>query len=605
MLDEMNGSKPNRQPSAHRPESTDSSFVAKLASLPLLEGLQLHLLEAIAAEFEWFSVPGGQTLFNQGDQDDSLYVVLSGRLGAFLRDAQGKETLIRQMGTGETVGEMALLSGEPRSATIIALRDAEVARLSKRSFEKLLDEHPKTLRFITDLLVRRLREPPKFDGSPLPPRTVAVFPLVSDALSSDFVRSFAKAFEQLGLKTTIVDNNAADQPIEWFNKLEDTFDMVLYQADPGSPSWNQLCLRQADRLLLLVDGTCPLRAAAFETETVFGNPRRAPIELVILRSEQSSAPLQTMSLLKRFDVPMHHHVSPQVPRDLRRLARMITGRAIGLVLSGGGARGFAHIGVIRALREAGIELDLFGGASMGAIIAAGAAMGWDDRILSDKVRLAFSEANPVSDYTFPMIALVKGRKASRAFREHFGEQQIEDTHYPYFCVSANLTTSRVNIHRTGPLWLALRATSSIPGVLPPVVQGSHILIDGGLMNNLPIDVMSEMKRGPIVAVEVSRNHGLEATIDEIDTRPVWQLLGHARHGTPNILTVLMAAGTVSSYAQERLLGSRGDLLIEPPLAGIGMLDWKAFDRAVEAGYRHAVTILEENKGALFRASAHS
>src|SRR5580658_5082819 len=114
---------------------------AKLAALPLLESIEPHLLGAIAAQFEWFSLPGGQILFREGDEDDSLYVVLSGRLGAFLRNDHGKEILIRQMVSGETVGEMALLSGERRSAMVLAMRNTELVRLSKSAFTRLIDEH--------------------------------------------------------------------------------------------------------------------------------------------------------------------------------------------------------------------------------------------------------------------------------------------------------------------------------------------------------------------------------------------------------------------------------------------------------------------------------
>ena len=343
------------------------SLVEKLAGLPLLESVEAHLLDAISEEFEWFSLPGGQLLFSQGDTDDSLYVVLSGRLGAFLHGDDGKEILIRQMTAGETVGEMALLSGEPRSATVVALRDTELARLSKAAFTKLIDEHPKALRFVTDLLVRRLRQAPRLAPAAQAARTAAIFPLDRDLAASGFARSFAKAFEELGLKACVIDRSSAARPIEWFNALEEDHDMVLYEADFEPSQWTRHCLRQADRLVMLADATRPLIVMPPALDAVAANPRRAPIELA-LYCRRSLSPSQTLAFLQRFGVTHQHHVREGVPRDLRRLARMITGRAIGVVLSGGGARGLAHIGVIHALRESGLELDLFGGASMGSII---------------------------------------------------------------------------------------------------------------------------------------------------------------------------------------------------------------------------------------------
>jgi NTE family protein len=580
----------------HRVVAAD--LVEKISALPMLGQIDPGLVEAMAAEVEWFSVPGGQVLFRQGDLDNSLYIVLSGRLGAFLSNGQKKEVLIRQMVSGETVGEMAMLSAEPRSATVVALRDTELVRLSKSAFEKLVDDHPRTLRFVTDLLVKRLRESPRLETATRPPRTIAVCPVHREVSSAEFVRSLARTFEELGFKATVVDNSSVGQPIDWFNKLELAVDVVLYSADFEMTPWTRLCLRQADRLLLLAVAGRPPAGDALTLDAIMNNPLRAPVELVVLQEGRGAGWSPAMPLLDAVDSTPHHHVRAGVARDLRRLARMLTGRAIGLVLSGGGARGIAHVGVIRALREAGLELDLFGGTSMGAIVAAGAALEWDDYTLREHMRAAFFEDNPITDYTIPLIALVRGRKASRFLREHFSDHRIEDCVYPLFCVSSNLTTSLLKVHRTGPIWLALRASSAIPGVLPPVIDGSEILIDGGLVNNLPIDIMGEMRRGPIVAVDVSSDHSFRATIDEIDRRPIWQLLGHARHGTPNIFTLLFAAGTMGSFAQSRELRKQVALLIEPPLPGMSLMSWKAFDSAVEAGYRETIQVLEKENGSL-------
>ncbi len=574
-------------------------LIEKLANLPLFHSIDPAVLETIASGLEWFSLPGGQLLFRQGDHDDSLYVVLSGRLGAFLIDDEGKEVLIRQMPTGETVGEMAVLSGEPRSATVVALRDSELIRLSKAAFDQLVDAHPKALRFVTDLLVRRLREPPRLSASAAAPKTIAIFPLNRELAASGFARALAKAFAENNLDATVLDHTSVERPVEWFNNVEDAHDVVLYEAEAEDSEWTRLCLRQADRVVLLVEASRPPSFITPTFEAALNNPRRALVELVLYRDE-SVAPYQTISTLKLFGAGQHHHVRRQAPRDFRRLARMLTGRAIGLVLSGGGARGMAHIGVVRALREAGIELDLFGGTSMGSIVAACGALEWDDKVLRERMHEAFAIENPVGDYTVPMISLARGRKATGLFRRHFREELIEDCPCTYFCVSANLTKGVLKIHRTGPLWLATRASTAIPGVLPPVIEGSDILIDGGIMNNLPIDVMSDMRRGPILAVDVSSDYGFEATIDDIDHRPLWQLVSHARQGTPNILRLLMAAGTISGYSQVKKLRGHVDLLIEPPLGGVSMLDWKSFDFTIDAAYRHTMEVLEKKKGVLIR-----
>ena len=572
-------------------------LLEKLAGLSLLESLDPHVLKATAAEFDWFSLPGGQILFNRGDKDDSLYIVLSGRLGAFLPNEEGREVLVRQMTAGETVGEMALLSGQPRSATVLALRDTELARLSKPEFTKLVDEHPRALRFITDLLVRRLQQPPRLTPSMEAPKTIAILPIDRDVPAAEFTRKLSQTFADLGLKAHVVEHDAKNNPVEWFNRLEEDHSIVLYEADFEASAWTRLCLRQADRVLLLAPASRMPNGIHPSAELAVNNPRRTPIELVLYR-ERSTDSSHTLAHTRRFVSARHHHLRASEARDFRRIARMISGRAVGLVLSGGGARGMCHVGVIRALHEAGIEIDLFGGASMGSIVAGGAALGWSPPDLKRHMKEAFFDDNPVSDYTLPMIALVRGRKTTSFLRHHFQNHQIEDTLYPYFCVSTNLTTGELYIHRSGPLWRATRASVAIPGVLPPVVLDSHILVDGGVLNNLPIDIMMEMRRGPIIACDVSRNYELKASVDDIDHRPLWQLLGHARKGTPNIVTVLMAAGMISSYQQSRVHRNDVEMLIEPEISEIAMLDWKSFERIVEAGYRQTIESLEKHKGSL-------
>jgi len=573
------------------PNSVD--LRAKLAGLRLLQGIDQHSLDSIGSEFEWFSLPGGQTLFHEGDDDDSLYILLSGRLGAFVRNEDGKDVLIRQMVSGETVGEMALLSGEPRSATVVTLRDSELLQLRKAAFARLIEEHPQALRFITDLLVRRLREPHSARENQAP-KTIAVIPLARLSPTSNFIHSLEKAFVGLGTKTCVLDKDSGSRPVEWFNALEEAFGMVLYQADFEATAWTRLCLRQADRLIILVHNAQQLVAYSSLIEWMLEDPRRTPCELVLLHDgDQIAGSTETAVLLKRFEALMHN-VRSGVPRDFRRLARQLSGRAIGLVLSGGGARGLAHIGVIRALRKVEMELDHFAGASIGSIIAAGAALEWDDQELSARMRAAFYDANPTSDYTLPMISLVRGRKTSRFLRHHFGDRQMEDCPCPFFTVSTNLSTGRLKVHRTGPIWRSLRASIAIPGVLPPVVDGSEILVDGGLLNNLPYDIMSQMHRGQIVAVDVSRDRLLNASIDDLDHRPLWQLARHARRGTPNIFTLLVAAGSLSGTQDFKSLKRSVDLLITPPIPAIGMLDWKLFDKAVEAGYRETMEILERD-----------
>jgi NTE family protein len=260
------------------------------------------------------------------------------------------------------------------------------------------------------------------------------------------------------------------------------------------------------------------------------------------------------------------------------------------VLSGGGARGFAHLGVVRAMRECNIPVDLVGGTSMGAILGAGVALQWDDRELITRFRRAFVDSRPLSDVTLPLVSLVAGRKVGRLLRSVFGEMDISDLPLPYFCVSTNLTSGRVEVHERGPLWQWLRASVAIPGVLPPVFQHGEVFVDGGAMNNLPVDVMRERGRGPVVGVDVGSDPAFTTDLEATDLPPVWKLMNWARGGgrRPNIFQILWRSGMVNSAAATAGQRARSDLVLRPPLESIDLLNWRAFDSAVEIGYRHAM-----------------
>ena len=265
-----------------------------------------------------------------------------------------------------------------------------------------------------------------------------------------------------------------------------------------------------------------------------------------------------------------------------------------LVLAGGGARGYAHIEVIKALLDAGVPFDHLGGTSMGAVIAAGLAAEWSYDELIARMRDAFVTHNPLSDFTLPLIALLRGKKVSERLQEHFGNILIEELPKPFLCVSSDLTTGRIVVHRTGPLWRALRASVALPGILPPVTHEGHLLVDGGVMNNLPVDVMSAEARGPVIASDVTGEVDFYVEDSRYGERPVWSLLWQRMRGSPSIVSILMRSGTVGSEAQRRVVREQADLLFEPPLPEIGLRDWHKLDQAIAEGYAHARIRIDEH-----------
>jgi NTE family protein len=419
-------------------------------------------------------------------------------------------------------------------------------------------------------------------------RTIALIPLHEGIDCRALGRSLSTAFAELSLATGALGPEAAGRESDWLARYEAGHDIVLYQGDVADNAWTQLCLRQADRVVLVARLGAAVVAHPFAGEPAARFKRQLP-ELILLRgpgqglSAAASGPFGAHSL--------HHYVRDDEPADIRRLARLLAGRAVGLVLAGGGARGFAHIGVVKALREAGVPFDLIGGSSMGAVVAAGVAMGWEHDELARRMKRAFVETNPLSDFTLPLLAVFRGKKVTQLLRDNFGDLQIEDMHPTYFCVSSNLTSGRAQIHTAGPLWRALRASVAIPGLLPPIIHEKHLLVDGGLMNNFPVDVMALYGRGPIIGVDVAGDEAPIAEAENFSDQSWWPLFRQQLKGAPSIVSILMRSGTVGNEAQRRQAREQVDLLFDPPLPGIGLRSWQSFDRAVAEGYAHASELI--------------
>jgi NTE family protein len=566
-----------------------------LSSVPLLSALDAPSLAALDAELKRVNVPGGQTLFRENDIADALYVVMSGCLGVSVSDGHGCDTLVSRIVAGETVGEMGILDGGFRSATVEALRDTELLRLDKSSCERLVEQYPRSMLSLMSLLVRRLRNTTRHLDDQAQVRTVA---LVSTDHYADHRRVAHDLVNRLvadGQRALLLDCKSANRSTEWLSAAEADNDLVVYCAEPANPDWTKLCLRQADRVLLVASSGAPFTMPTWLAEE--GKECRRPFDLVVIRQGRNIG--RTVECWRaRLPIDVVCQVRHGNPNDIARLLRLLRGTAVGLVLSAGGARGFAHLGVVRALREAHIPIDRIGGCSMGAIIGAAVAMEWDDAEIRERLRSAFVESNPINDYTLPFLSLVKGRKITRRLEEHFGSTCIEDLWRPFFCVSTNLSAGVLAVHRGGPLVRALRASVAIPGLLPPVMIDREAHVDGGVINWLPVDVMGS-KRGPVIAVDAASNPALVSFAGGNSTQPDWRLWRRWAK-MPPIVDLLFRAATVSCDALGRAACGQADILFKPALETVDLLDWKACDRAIEAGYRHAVELLEQRD----KATAH-
>ncbi len=563
----------------------------QLRSFPLLAEVGDAALRKLLSEANWFGLPGGMLLQRDGENDQALFLVVTGSLGVFVEDDHGARKLVAHVPAGETVGEMSLISGEAHSAQLVALRDTELLRVSPQAFEALIARHPRVMLNLMRILVKRLQNTTHAEDAGRP-KTFAIIPLQDGLKDEPFSRRLAAALKNMGSRAAVLDVAEAERSADWFNQFEADHDVVFYCGDAPDSPWTQQCLRQADRIFLFARADRPLPLRPLDLPAFKERATGLP-QLLLLHPSGQSEGLPEHFALRSGLFESHHHIRAGNTQDVARIARHISGRAIGIVLAGGGARGFAHIGVLKALVEAGVPFDYLGGASMGAIIAAGMAAEWSIEELTERMRAAFVTSNPLNDYTLPLIAMVRGKKVSNLLRQYFGEIRIEELPKPYFCVSSDLTSGRIHEHRSGALWRALRASVALPGILPPVTHHGHLLVDGGVMNNLPVDVMKEHSAGPIIASDVTGELDMRVRDDRYGERPIWSLLWQRMSGSPSIISILMRSGTVGSEAQRRVVREQADYIFEPPLFGVGLRDWKLFDRAIEEGYAHAAAMIEK------------
>jgi NTE family protein/lysophospholipid hydrolase len=588
-------------------------MVEHLASTALLGSLGDAALRDIEPALEWIQVGGGETLIRQGDLGDCLYIVIYGRLRVFYERADGREETLGEVARGEAVGEMAVLTGDTRSTTVRAIRDTDLVRLSRDDFDRLAETYPQLLRQVAQLTVTRLRAASGWTREVGTQTTVAVIPANKGVPLAEFTHRLVHALSQiesvLHLDSQTFDNirgKGASQVPEgdprsfefnaWFTQQERAYRFVLFESDITLTHWTRRCVRQADRILVV--GQAAADPDPGEIENTLLQPGHGGAighqDLALIHSH--GPPSNTGRWLAPRQIAMHHHIRWDTEADFARLARFVSGHAVGLVLSGGGARGFAHIGVIRALEEAGVPIDLIGGTSMGAFISAGPALGWNYEAMVRNFRRIFGIS--LGDFTIPRVSLLSGRSGLKRLERALGQNQveIEDLQTPYFCISSNLTRAEVVVHRNGPLVKALFASVGLPGILPPVHHGGDLLVDGGLLNNLPVDIgRSLLGSGAVIASDVSLSVELADIPQYGEALTGWQVLWSRLNpyaealNVPSIVELLHRSGLVSSIHRENSIIKQNvpDLYIDPPVEKYDLLGFRHVEELAELGYQFA------------------
>ncbi|KAF9971874.1 phosphatidylcholine and lysophosphatidylcholine phospholipase [Actinomortierella ambigua] len=622
--------------------------------ISLIPPIVLHLDYAM----EWMQISASQVLHREGDDSDSIYIVLNGRLRTILEKEPGKIEILREYSQGESVGELEVLMGTPFPSTLHAIRDTEVARMPRTLFNTLALRHPEITIRISRLIAQRASEAlgdrrPKAQGvtpdsainnSNL--RTVGILPISSNVPVNEFADRLRGALNGIGSSATLLNHSTVMSLLgkhaftkigklkldSWLNEQEEMAQIVLYLADGGLTSpWTQTCIRQADCILLVGHGDDDPTVGDFE-RLLISMKTTARKELVLLHPTRHCTPGSTAAWLKsRVWVHAHHHVLMPVKgphmlgnqgrkktimnlkdhlekfytnmrpnssghkaptaalnpnrNDFARLARRLTGRSVGVVLGGGGARGIAHLGVIRALEEAGIPVDIVGGTSMGAFIGGLYAREADQVSAFGRAKMfsgrMAAKWRMVWDFTYPVTSWTTGHEFNRGIWKCFSDTQIQDFWLSYYCNTTNITFSRMEIHQMGYAWRYIRASMSLSGFLPPLCDEGHMLVDGGYMDNLPVETMVSLGADTIFAVDLV---GLAGAVEPME--PVLD------RTMPNLADLQSRLAYVSSVKQlEQAKATPGLFYLKPPVQGFGTLEFGRFQEIIEVGYEYGKSML--------------
>jgi NTE family protein len=546
-------SAPRHAAAAEVPSAADGE-VDPLAALPLFAGLNAAALAELREHAEQLELEAGSYLFHAGEMSDSLYVVRNGRLQVLQNDV-----VLRELGRGDVVGELGFLIDAPRSASIRAVRDSTLVRLSKAEFHKIADSG--VLASLVRVLATRLHQnpPPATPHTPTPQVVVAIVGVDADAPVAMVATELVNA---LSRRLQVVNPGRVDR--QGLERAERVADKVVLHAAVDDADWHDFCLRSADRVVLVAADPAPplapMLARAAGADLVLAGPpadreqRRAWEQLLTPRS-------------------VHPVRSGHATADLRPLAARIAGRSIGLVLSGGAARAFAHLGVLDELERAGVTVDRYAGTSMGAIIAGLAATGRDAAAVDATIYEYFIRSNPTSDYTLPSKGLIRGRRTLAALHGAFDGQLVEELPNEFRCVSVDLLARRPVVHRQGPLAHVVGCSLRVPGLYAPVVYDGTLHVDGGVLDNLPVAALAGQE-GPLIAVNIGS--GSAASSDSA-TKPV------RTPRVPNLVDTLMRTMTIGSAMASSEVLAQADLAIHADTSSIGFLEWHQIDRAREAG----------------------
>lgn len=593
-----------------------SATAARAEALIGASGMLAHLSiadrGALAERASRRRLHRGDIVVRRGDPSDALFIVVSGRFHVL----QAGGRIVAEIGAGEPIGEIGFFAGEPRTADVVAARDSEVLVLTRADYDALAARAPQLPHAIIEALAKRLARAAATAPS-MKTRvadTIAVCPVGPVPMPPGLIEGLAAAMAGPARVAVIgpddlpqgVDPADERKVAEWLMGLERGRRRQLLKISGDGGAWDRAVLRQSDgvvfvgRLAAATGAPVPLNPAERYADGLHLEQNRT---LILWRERAATEILGTDRWLKGRQINLHHHLALDSGRDFARIGRFLTGKALGLVLEGGGALGCAHVGIARAFRDAGIEIDIYGGSSVGAAMGIALAAGLTPEHIMEMTDEIFQASGAFRRYTVPFYSLVCPKRFDRELQDKYEGRLIENLPFNAFATATNLTTRNLEILRSGPSWAAVRASGALPAVLPPYVnQDGDILVDGCLLDTLPIATMRRLKPGPNIAVEFAWN-GNWRTASRYDRLPgrvrlAFELMVGRRRNCrfPKLHEVLSRSLLVHSRRRlESALCQEDIQLTAPTLPRMSIMDWHLGRKLEQVAYRTACEQIETRR----------
>ena len=485
-----------------------------ISSCEFLSGIPKEVIEDLSPYFIKIELSAGKKLFSQGDDSDFIFILLSGQLTSrLIKSSQEVETL-GTINPGETVGELGALSLEKRSLTVSATVNSELLRLPSEKFRALCSDYPSVVANISKLIIARSQKTLKLLALSKHSPYIFVVSFLSNAVSkenfSQKIKLYLNQFKKIAIEEETTPFNF-NVKVKKYEQEETEYNKIIFFLDPLDEELFKAHKTHIQTLYLIFSEEDRKISEEWikKIRKIHSDNPDLRLELVLIHPDKGHRIVNTNKWLNIIKFNLHHHLHADNEEDYQRLARFMTGNAVTLVLGGGGGKGLLHLGVIKAMHDMRVPIDAIGGTSIGASIAAAYAYtrNYNNTLaLINKLKYASLQSLSLWNLTWPIISLFSSNPGTKALIYLFDRICIEDLFIPCFAVSANLSRHCEVAHTKGLVWEAIRSTTAIPGLFPPVALDGEIHYDGGLLNNLPVDVMRRLvgKDNTIIAVSVSK-----------------------------------------------------------------------------------------------------